>query len=131
MGGMLNFRLIEVTEINIITRAKNSRISLNFKLIAGVHVNVKVEYFTILRNITGLTAEDLEVPGESTIQDVLDTIVEKYGETLDRILRSGKEYVGLKVLFRINGQNAESLYGLQTALTEGAVLSIIPPLSGG
>jgi len=94
-------------------------------------VKIKVEYFTILRNVTGINSEDLDVADDSSIQDILDVVVGKYGDPIERILLSGKDYTGLKVLFLIDGQNCDALEGLQTKLADGSVLSIVPPLSGG
>ncbi len=94
-------------------------------------MNITVQYFTIIRNITGKKEEALDIPTEINVAKVLDQLITKYGTAFQRIVQSGSNFPGLKVLFLVNGQNTDSLGGLDTTFKNGDTLSIIPPLSGG
>ncbi len=94
-------------------------------------MKINVQYFTIIRNITEKKDEALEIPVESNVLQVLEQLIDKYGAAFQRIVQSGSNFPGLKVLFLVNGQNTETLGGLSTTLKNGDTLSIIPPLSGG
>ncbi len=94
-------------------------------------MKIIVQYFTIIRNITGKKEETLDIPVEINVLKVLEQLIAKYGTAFQRIVQSGANFPGLKVLFLINGQNTETLGGLGTTLKDGNTLSIIPPLSGG
>ncbi len=90
-----------------------------------------VQYFTIIRKITGKKEEALEILAETSVLKLLEQLIEKYGTAFQRIVQSGSNFPGLKVLFLVNGQNTDTLGGLNTTLKSGDTLSIIPPLSGG
>ncbi len=94
-------------------------------------MKIMVQFFTIIRNITGKKEESLEFPAETNVHKVLEQLIEKYGAAFQRIVQSGSNFPGLKVLFLVNGQNTETLGGLSTTLKNGDTLSIVPPLSGG
>ncbi len=94
-------------------------------------MKINVQYFTIIRNITGKKDEALEILGETSVLKLLELLIEKYGAAFQRIVQSGSNFPGLKVLFLVNGQNIETIGGLNTTLKNGDTLSIVPPLSGG
>ncbi len=94
-------------------------------------MKITVQYFTVIRNITGKKEEALEILAETSVLKLLEQLIEKYGAAFQRIVQSGSNFPGLKVLFLVNGQNTETLGGLNTTLKNGDTLSIIPPLSGG
>ncbi len=94
-------------------------------------MKITVQYFTVIRNITGKKEEALELLAETSVLKLLEQLIEKYGAAFQRMVQSGSNFPGLKVLFLVNGQNTENLGGLNTTLKNGDTLSIIPPLSGG
>ncbi len=95
-------------------------------------MKIVVQYFTIIRNITGKKEEALDVPAETNVLNLLEQLIARYGTAFQRIVQSGgSNFPGLKVLFLINGQNTELLGGLNAQLKNQDTLSIIPPLSGG
>ncbi len=94
-------------------------------------MKITVQYFTIVRNVTGKKEEAVEVHVEATVAGILKDLINKYGTAFQRIVQSGSNFPGLKILFLVNGQNIETIEGLNTKLNNGDNLAIIPPLSGG
>jgi len=88
-------------------------------------LKVSVRIFGDLRKILGHRLE-VTLPAGSTVSDLL--------EWLD----SGERSVGLPEKFKssavyilLDGLNVELLDGVDTALRDGAVVSILPPAGGG
>lgn len=95
-------------------------------------MRVSVRFFTTLREIAGKREETLEFPkGEKvTVGDVLSCLGKIYGKPFkeyvyDRETGEVKGYLQLLV----NGRNVSD--GTEAKLSNGDVLAILPPVSGG
>ena len=94
-------------------------------------MKLTVRYFTILRSITGKREERIEVDEGSTIEDMLKTLGKKYGKDFEKLVQSGREQRGLKILFFVDGRNIEELNSLKTKINDGSVVALMPPVAGG
>lgn len=97
-------------------------------------VEVKVRFFTSLREIIGKREEILSFPeGENvTVDLVLKTLSKKYGTPLTEYVydeKTGKPKNFLQ--FLVSGTSISTLNGLETQLKAGDVLAILPPVGGG
>ena len=97
-------------------------------------VEVKVRFFTSLREIVGVREEIVSVPSEEmvTVGLVLTMLSHRYGKDfIDYVYeeKTGKPKGFLQ--FLVNGTSASTLNGLETKLKNGDVLAILPPVGGG
>ena len=97
-------------------------------------VEVKIRFFTSLREIVGKREETLTFPDSEkvTVDLVLKTLSAKYGKPFidyvyDITVGEPKNFLQ----FLINGTSTSTLKGLETELKDGAVLAILPPVGGG
>jgi len=81
-------------------------------------IKVRVLYFAVLRDATGLEAESLEIPSETTVSRLLDHV--------KRLHPGASEMVDRALVAR----NREYVDGDST-LEEGDTIALIPPVSGG
>lgn len=88
---------------------------------------VTVKIPTQLRAATGGEGE-AEVAG-STVGEVLDSLYERYAELEDRITDDG----GLRrfVNVYLGGEDIRFLDGLETAVSDGDEVTILPAVAGG
>jgi len=97
-------------------------------------LRVTVRFFTSLREITGKREQTLQFAGGKTVTVdlVLRRLAELYGKSFTDYVFDGKtgEVKGF-LQFLINGRSASTLNGLDTKLSDGDVLAIIPPVGGG
>ncbi len=104
-------------------------------LTLGGHIlHVSIRYFTVLREIIGKKDEILEFPkGQKlTINGLLKCLSEKYGKDFDEYvydLKTGEAKGFLQ--FLVNGRSPSETKGLDSPLSDGDVLAIVPPVSGG
>ena len=99
-----------------------------------IKVEVKVRFFTSLREIVGKREEILSFSeGESvTVDLILRTISKKYGLPFTEYVydeKTGKPKNFLQ--FLVSGTSISTLNGLETQLKAGDVLAILPPVGGG
>jgi MoaD family protein len=88
---------------------------------------IVVKIPTQLRAATG-GAASAAVDGE-TVREVLDALYEQFGELRDRIADDG----GLRrfVNVYIGGEDIRFLDGLETAVSDGDEVTILPAVAGG
>jgi molybdopterin synthase sulfur carrier subunit len=99
-----------------------------------MQMQVKVRFFTSLREIIGAREETLNFPeGEKvTVDVVLKALAEKCGTLFqDYVYNSGTTEPKGFLQFLVNGNSTSTLNGLQTELRDGDVLAILPPVGGG
>jgi molybdopterin synthase sulfur carrier subunit len=91
-------------------------------------VSVTVKIPTQLRAAAG-GATEAQLDG-ATVQDVLDGLFDRFGELRERISDedgSLRRFVNVY----LGGEDIRFLDGLQTPVTDGAELTILPAVAGG
>ncbi|MGQ9543083.1 MAG: MoaD/ThiS family protein [Candidatus Bathyarchaeia archaeon] len=95
-------------------------------------MKVKVRYFATLREIVSKAEETLTLPEGMTVKGLLEILSERYGEAFrDYVFDRGTMEPSLNLNFLLDGKNITVLKGMETALYEGCVFAIIPPVGGG
>lgn len=96
-------------------------------------MEVKVRFFTILREIVGKREEALTFTQVDpiTIDIVLKTLSKQYGKPFNEYVYSPTGQPKSFLQFLINGTSASTLQGFETVLKNGDVLAILPPVGGG
>ncbi len=97
-------------------------------------MKVSVRFFTSLREITGKKEETLNFSDDTkvVVNRVLRALSREYGTPfIDYVYDSETGEVKGFLQFLVNGKSTSSLDGQQTALEDGDVLAILPPVGGG
>jgi molybdopterin synthase sulfur carrier subunit len=97
-------------------------------------LKVSVRFFTVLREVAGKKEETLQfAEGEKvTVDAVLKALSSRYGKPFTEYVYDQQtgEVKGFLQFF-VNGQSTSALNGLESALHDGDVLAIVPPVGGG
>ena len=97
-------------------------------------MEVKVRFFTNLREIVGQREESLTFPDsqKANVNLVLKLLSKKYGAPFTEYVYDNKTGLPKNFLqFLVNGTSTSALKGLETELKAGDVLAILPPVGGG
>jgi len=94
-------------------------------------MEVKVKFFTSLREITGKKEDEIQSPKIFTVEELLDNLSKKYGREFTEYLYDEKGEVRSYIQILINGRGIKALQGFETKLKEGDVVAIFPPVGGG
>ncbi len=95
---------------------------------------MKVTLHTILgiKEVIGQRLTEIELPQASTIEGLLTSMRERWGEGLStRLFQPESGTVLPYVRIMVNGQAIDFLQGMETPLKEGDEVLILPPVSGG
>ena len=92
---------------------------------------MEISFYATLRQVIGTKTVDLPLPEGSTVQLLLDAVVERYPSMRDELFDESGELHGHVHVF-INGKDAPYLEnGLATLLTSQDKIDIFPPVAGG
>jgi MoaD family protein len=98
------------------------------------NLQVSVRYFTVLREIVGKKEETIEFrEGEkATLTLLLKHLSKKHGKKFDEYVFDPKtgECKGF-LQFLVNGRSPSADREFDTLLTNGDIIAILPPVSGG
>ncbi|MCX8181856.1 MAG: MoaD/ThiS family protein [Candidatus Methanomethyliaceae archaeon] len=92
-------------------------------------MRVKVSYLSLLRDVTHVSEEFIDLPSGSTVKDLVAILMKKYGEGLKSFLEPETE-MGQGILVTLNGELLSS-NEMDKIIPEGSeVLIGIPPFGG-
>jgi molybdopterin synthase sulfur carrier subunit len=97
-------------------------------------VYVSIRFFTTLKEIIGKREETLEFSRKetATVNNALERLAELHGKSfVEYVYDHDTHEVRSFLQILINGRNIASFQGLNTKLSDGDVLAIIPPVAGG
>lgn len=103
-------------------------------MLVVLKVQIKVRFFTVLREIIGKREEILSLPDDETVtvETVLTFLSRKYGTPFKDYVYDPQSGLPRGFLhFLVNGASIQPLLGTQTPLNNGDVLAILPPVGGG
>lgn len=97
-------------------------------------MQISVRFFTTLREITGKKEETLQFRENEkvTLNKALEKLAKRYGKDFVEYVYDSKtgEVRGF-LQFLVNGRSTSTADGVNTKLSNGDILAIIPPVGGG
>ncbi len=92
-------------------------------------MKIKLRLFANFREKCGQEKIEIEMDGDSTVEELLKKVSSKNPQLKDIIFNNGEvtEYVNIL----LNEENIENLDGIKTPLSNGDEVAMFPPVSGG
>jgi molybdopterin synthase sulfur carrier subunit len=85
-----------------------------------------------IKEIIGSREISLVLDEGSTIKHLIDHLFERYGTELkEKIIDSKNGNMRIQFTILLDGRNINYLNGMETKLTDGSVISLLPPAGGG
>lgn len=95
-------------------------------------ITLKIQTILDLKRILGKREVEISVPMESTLESLLVTMVDTWGDELASHLFEPKTTTPLPhIRLMVNGQDIAFLNGMETVLQDGDEILILPPVGGG
>jgi len=95
-------------------------------------INVKVRTILALKKIMGSGEIELSLLEESTLEELITTLVSRCGDKLGFYLyESNSKNLRSYIRLMVNGRDIAFLNRMKTVLQNGDEVLILPPVSGG
>lgn len=94
-------------------------------------MEVELRYYAMVRDAAGKRAETLSLPEGATALDLIDRLVELYGDTFRGYVYDDDGRLLDYLMFSVNEQDIRSLDGYDTVLRDGDKVLVMPPIGGG
>ena len=93
-------------------------------------MKVKFKSFGPLRRVLKGKVIEIDIPEESTVRQVVDRMLEMYGEDAKRLVLDGDRISGNLILM-LNQKDVDTIAGENTIVKEGDEVVILPHVQGG
>lgn len=94
-------------------------------------MKLRVEYMAQLRTATGRTAEEVELPEQSSLAALLVQLAETCGEETRRHLLGATGQIQSSLLVVVNGAAQPAHTSASLVLQDGDQIVLLPPIAGG
>ncbi len=94
-------------------------------------MEVEVRLYAMLREVAGRKVLRISLPPKSSVGDLIDILVERYGGDFERYIYDAEKRSRRYLSYMLNGVNINSLEKFDTPLKDGDVFSLLPPVGGG
>jgi molybdopterin converting factor small subunit len=97
-------------------------------------VRVEVKYYGSIGHIAGCRGEDVELPENGALSDLMQALTARHGDRMGQLLLTDAGELRAEAAILINGQHALSQKGLATPLRaedKAAIVVLVPALTGG
>lgn len=94
-------------------------------------ITIKVHFLFNLRSIVGKKEVPLRLENSVTIRDLMELLIGQYGKKLEEVLKRNDGKINPSITILVNGRNIDFIKGFETILSDGDIVSIIPPAGGG
>lgn len=91
---------------------------------------VRFKSFGPLRRLIGEGTIDLEVEEDSTVFQVVATVIEKWGADAEKLVMDGDEISG-NLIVLLNMKDIDTLGGVSIPVKDGDEIAILPHVQGG
>ncbi|MDQ1301313.1 MAG: sulfur-carrier protein [Chloroflexota bacterium] len=89
-----------------------------------------IRTYATLRDLLGVSALDLALPGQADVRYVLDQVVAAHPTLAGKLWDAAGNWSGF-VTVLLNGRSVEYLQGLATPVRDDDNISLFPPVGGG
>ncbi|MFW9794085.1 MAG: MoaD/ThiS family protein [Candidatus Thorarchaeota archaeon] len=93
-------------------------------------MRVLFKSFGPIKRLLGEKIIEVDVPEGSTVRQVVDVIVEKNGEELEKLIMD-RDRISGNLIVILNKKDVETLGGVDIVVSEGDEIAVLPHVQGG
>jgi len=94
-------------------------------------IRVEVSFFANVRVLTDEPGTTINLPEKSSILDLMHSLKDRYSEAFEGYIFAEKDHLEQYVVVILNGRGIGILDGLETPLSDGDLVSVMPAVGGG
>jgi len=94
-------------------------------------IDVKINFLSLLADITKIKELDLSVHENSTVKEILESLISKFGSDFERKILDSPDSLSRYVILGINGKDIRTLDNLDTIVSNHDEILLLPAIAGG
>jgi MoaD family protein len=94
-------------------------------------IRVEIGFFSTVRVYTDVQAINLDLPVKSSVRDLLVVLAGIYGDDFDAYMLGEDDDLNEHVTVLVNGRGVKILDDIETILSDGDRVAILPAIGGG
>jgi len=107
-------------------------LAVKIKITGLVLIKVKIHTILNLKKIIGNSEVEMPIPSRSTLEDLLETMVNQWGDELaSQLFEQDCSRLLPYIRLMVNGRDIAFLDGMETELQNEDEVLILPPVAGG
>ena len=85
---------------------------------------VKINYFGLIQNIVDNREEEVDLLGETTVKELLRSLVQKYGDDFRSMILTPDWQLLVTTVIYLDERDISEIDGIETNLRDGSTLNI-------
>ena len=94
-------------------------------------IYVKINFLSLLADITKIKELNLSVQDKSTIKEILKILITKFGKDFERKILDSPDSISKYIILGLNGKDIRTLENLDTIVNHHDEILLLPAIAGG
>ncbi len=94
-------------------------------------IDVKINFLSLLADLTKINEFKLSVRNNSTIKEILERLVSKFGKDFERKILDSPDSLSKYIILGLNGKDIRTLENLDTIVNHLDEILLLPAIAGG
>jgi molybdopterin converting factor small subunit len=94
-------------------------------------IDVKITFLSLLADITKIKELNLSINENSTIKEILASLIIKFGKDFERKILDSPNSLSKYIILGLNGKDIRTLNDLETTVSHHDEILLLPAIAGG
>ena len=94
-------------------------------------IDIKINFLSLLADITKINELKLSVHDDSTIKEILERLVSKFGKDFEKKILDSPDSLSKYIILGLNGKDIRTLENLDTIVNHHDEILLLPAIAGG
>ncbi len=94
-------------------------------------IDVKITFLSLLADLTKIKELDLSINENSTIKEILDSLIIKFGKDFESKILDSPNSLSKYIILGLNGKDIRTLNDLDTIVNHHDEILLLPAIAGG
>ncbi len=94
-------------------------------------IDVKINFLSLLADITKIKELNLSVQENATIKVILERLISKFGKDFERTILDTPDSLKKYIILGLNGKDIRTLENLDTIVNHHDEILLLPAIAGG
>jgi len=94
-------------------------------------IDIKINFLSLLADITKIKELNLSIHENSTIKEILDSLINKFGKNFESAILDSPSSLSKYIILGLNGKDIRTLNDLDTIVNHHDEILLLPAIAGG